>query len=174
MNTSLSSRRLGAVARALALCAAGALAVGGAMAQSTTTAPAAKPAATPAAAPAAKPASASLAKLCDTCGLVTDVNSERRKGSGGAAGIVAGAAVGGLLGNQVGEGTGNTVATVGGAVAGGIAGNEIQKRMTAKKFFVTYVTMKDGSKRKFEQEAQPGWRKGDVVKVDANGKLSKV
>ncbi len=40
-------------------------------------------------------------------------------------GGVAGAAVGGLLGNQVGRGTGRTAATVGGAAVGGFAGYKL-------------------------------------------------
>ncbi|MFC7519451.1 glycine zipper 2TM domain-containing protein [Xanthomonas populi] len=42
------------------------------------------------------------------------------------AGTVAGAAIGGLLGNQVGGGNGKKAATVLGAVAGGVAGRTIQ------------------------------------------------
>ncbi|KQQ84574.1 hypothetical protein ASF73_13465 [Xanthomonas sp. Leaf131] len=41
-------------------------------------------------------------------------------------GTVAGAVVGGLLGNQVGGGNGKKLATVAGAVAGGAAGRTIQ------------------------------------------------
>lgn len=104
--------------------------------------------------------------LCDACGTVESVKHEKRKGKGGAVGVVGGAVAGGLLGNQIGKGTGNTVATVGGAVAGGVVGNEIQKQVTSKKVWVTSVKMKDGSVKTFEQEAQPGWAAGNVVKVD--------
>lgn len=104
--------------------------------------------------------------LCDTCGTVQTVRQEKRKGKGGVLGVAGGAVAGGLLGNQVGKGTGNTVATVGGAVAGGVIGNEIQKKMTSKKVWVTSVKMKDGTVKTFEQEAQPGWAAGNVVKVD--------
>jgi outer membrane lipoprotein SlyB len=104
--------------------------------------------------------------LCDTCGTVQKVAQEKRKGKGGMVGVVGGAAAGGLIGNQVGQGTGNTIATVGGAVAGGVIGNEIQKKVTSKKVWVTSVKMKDGSVKTFEQEAQPGWAAGNVVKVD--------
>jgi uncharacterized protein YcfJ len=43
-------------------------------------------------------------------------------------GIAAGAVIGGLLGNQVGDGRGRTLATVAGAVGGGYFGNEVEKR----------------------------------------------
>ena len=42
-----------------------------------------------------------------------------------ALGMVAGAAVGGLLGHQVGKGRGQTVTTIGGAVAGAVIGDKI-------------------------------------------------
>ncbi|MEE7547130.1 glycine zipper 2TM domain-containing protein [Xanthomonas sp. Kuri4-1] len=41
-------------------------------------------------------------------------------------GTLAGAAIGGLLGNQIGGGSGKKLATVGGAVAGGATGRYIQ------------------------------------------------
>lgn len=126
----------------------------------------------PAPAPAAKTRVA-LAQ-CATCGTVQSVTLVKRKGEGGAAGIVGGAVVGGLLGNQIGKGSGNTVATVGGAVAGGYVGNEVQKRVTSKKVWVTKVKMKDGSVRTFEQEARPGWAAGNVVRVEPNNALRRL
>ncbi len=104
--------------------------------------------------------------LCDKCGTVQEVKQEKRKGKGGAIGMLGGAVAGGLLGNQVGGGTGKTIATVGGAVGGAVIGNEVQKQVTSKKVWVTTVKMKDGSIAKFEQEPQPGWAAGNVVKVE--------
>lgn len=112
--------------------------------------------------------------LCDNCATVQSVQQEERKGKGGVVGVLGGAVVGGLLGNQVGGGTGKTVATVGGAAAGAYAGNEIQKRVDKKKVWVTRVKLRDGSERSFDQEPQPEWRKGSIVRVSADGKtLSK-
>jgi uncharacterized protein YcfJ len=104
-------------------------------------------------------------KLCDVCAQVQSVHKETRKGQGGAAGIVGGAVVGGLIGNQFGHGDGKALATVGGAAAGGFAGNEVQKHVTSKDVWVTSVHMKDGSTRKFEQATAPAWKAGTVVKV---------
>ena len=106
-------------------------------------------------------------QYCGHCGTVQSVVEEKRKGEGGAVGVVGGAVVGGLLGNQVGKGNGKTVATVGGAVAD-CAGNEVQKHVTSKKVWVTRVRMKDGSLRQFEQEAQYQWKVGGVVKVQGD------
>ena len=118
-----------------------------------------------ASAPVAK---SSAPALCDACGTVTQVHEETRKGKGGALGIVGGAVVGGLLGNQVGGGTGKTLATAGGAAGGAYLGNEIQKKVNSKKVWITSVRLKDGSTRSFEQEAQPAWGVGQVVLVNGN------
>ena len=112
-----------------------------------------------------------LSSLCSTCGIVQSVQAEKREGEGGALGIVGGAVVGGLLGNQVGGGTGKTLATVGGAVGGGYLGNEAQKKLTSKTVWVTQVKMKDGSIRPFETVAQPAWTSGKVVRVNDQGQL---
>ena len=114
---------------------------------------------------------AKVAALCDSCGVVQQVRQEKRKGEGGAAGVVGGAVVGGLLGNQIGGGSGRTLATVGGAVAGGFAGNEVQKRVTSRTVWVTRVKMKNGSIRSFEQEARPAWAAGQAVRVHNNRTL---
>jgi outer membrane lipoprotein SlyB len=114
------------------------------------------------------------APICDSCGVVQQVHQEKRKGKAGSGvGVVGGAVVGGLVGNQFGGGTGKTLATIGGAVAGGFAGNEVEKHATSKTVWVTTVKMKDGKIRTFEQEAQPGWAAGNTVKVK-NKKLSRV
>lgn len=142
----------------LAMATLFALAAGGAFAQNGNLPPGI----------AKKLAQAQAQVLCNDCGTVQEVRREKRKGEGGAVGIVAGAAAGGLLGNQVGKGDGRTLATVGGAVAGGFLGNEVQKRVTAKEVWITQVKMKDGSVRNFEQEAQPAWKTGSVVKVNGS------
>lgn len=108
------------------------------------------------------------APACRDCGTVQEVRHEKQKGEGGAVGIIAGAAAGGLLGNQVGKGNGKTLATVGGAVAGGFVGNEVQKRVTSKEVWVTQIKMRDGSVRHFEHGAQPAWKTGSQVRVQGN------
>ncbi len=103
------------------------------------------------------------AQGCHDCVTVQDVHAVKRKGEGGAAGMIGGAVVGGLLGHQVGGGTGKTLATVGGAAAGAYAGNEVQKQVNSKTVWVTKVKMKDGTFRTFEQEARPAWKAGQHV-----------
>jgi outer membrane lipoprotein SlyB len=108
------------------------------------------------------------APACENCGTVQEVRHEKQKGEGGAVGIIAGAAAGGLLGNQIGGGSGKTLATVGGAVAGGFVGNEVQKRVTSKDVWVTQIRMRDGSVRNFEHAKQPAWKTGSLVRVNGN------
>jgi outer membrane lipoprotein SlyB len=119
------------------------------------------------AAQAEKARLAQVAALCDTCGIVKEVRSEKRKGKGGALGIIGGAVGGGLLGSQIGKGDGKTVATVGGAVGGAVLGNEIQKRMSKKTVHITSIQLKDGSMRTYESETAPTWGVGNSVKLDS-------
>ncbi len=114
-----------------------------------------------------KTKAAQVAALCDTCGIVTGLTSEKRKGKGGAVGIIGGAVAGGVLGNQVGKGDGNKIATVGGAVGGAVLGNEIQKRMNRKTVHISTIQLKDGSTRTYESETAPTWAVGNSVKLDS-------
>ena len=108
-----------------------------------------------------------LAALCESCGIVTGVRSEKRRGKGGALGIIGGAVGGGLLGSQVGKGDGKTLGTAGGAVGGAIIGNEIQKRMNRKTVHITSIQLKDGTTRSYESETAPTWAVGNSVKLDS-------
>ena len=80
-------------------------------------------------------------------------------------GIVGGAVVGGLLGNQVGGGRGKDVATVAGAVGGAVAGNEIEKRAGSTQHYEITVRFDDGSSRVFNETSPTAWQSGDPVKV---------
>lgn len=89
-------------------------------------------------------------------------------GSGIGVGAIAGAVVGGVLGNQVGGGTGKTVATVAGAAGGAYVGNEIEKsrqQKTADAYKVT-VRMDSGSYQTVTQGDNAGLRVGDRVRID--------
>ncbi|MCH8178783.1 MAG: glycine zipper 2TM domain-containing protein [Proteobacteria bacterium] len=111
-----------------------------------------------------QPASASTA--APRKGTVTDVREVQVKGQGSGVGVVAGAVVGGLLGNQIGRGSGNTIATVGGAVAGGYAGNEVEKNVKKTTLFKTTVKLDDGSVHEYSL----GQRYAVGARVQVNGK----
>ena len=102
---------------------------------------------------------------CAGCGVIQSTREIVQRGDGGAIGIVGGAVVGGLLGNQVGGGRGKDLATVAGAVGGAIAGNEIEKRVDTNKHYEIVVRFDDGSRRTFTETDPTAWRAGDRVKV---------
>jgi outer membrane lipoprotein SlyB len=121
--------------------------------------------------PQTLPPVAQAPAICDTCGKVEGVRSIEVAAKPSGVGVVAGAVVGGLLGNQLGGGSGKTLATVAGAVGGGYAGNEIEKRTHKGTAWEVDVRMENGEKRSFKYDTQPSWRAGDRVKV-VNGALA--
>lgn len=113
---------------------------------------------------------AKLATLCDQCAVVEGTKRETRKGDASGVGAVGGAVAGGVVGKKA---TDSTVGTIGGAAVGGLLGHQIEKRIKRSKVYVTTVTMKDGSTRKFEAANDPTWPVGTVVEVGSDSKLKK-
>ena len=107
---------------------------------------------------------------CAECGVIQSTREVVKPGDGGAIGIVGGAVVGGLLGNQVGGGRGKDIATVAGAVGGAVAGNEIEKRVDTTKHYEIVVRFDDGTSRVFTETNPTSWRAGDHVKI-VNGEI---
>lgn len=103
--------------------------------------------------------------VCKECGVVQSTREIVQPGDGGPVGIVGGAVVGGLLGNQVGKGRGKDVATVAGAVGGAVVGNEIEKRVDTTKRYEVAVRFNDGTSRVFTETRPTAWRSGDQVKL---------
>ncbi len=110
-----------------------------------------------------------LSSLCRGCAVVSREHTETRKGKASGVGAVGGAVAGGVIGNQFGHGNGKAAMTVLGAVGGGVAGNEIEKNVKKYTVWVTTVTFKDGTQKRFERTSDPGLRAGDVVTV-VNGR----
>ncbi len=109
--------------------------------------------------------------VCHSCGRVESVQVVEQQAQPSGVGMVAGAVLGGVLGNQVGGGNGRKIATVAGAVGGGYAGNEIEKRTRSTATYQVRVRMEDGDVRTFPYAQQPGWSVGDRVRV-VDGKLT--
>ena len=105
------------------------------------------------------------ARICNDCGRVESVHTVQSQADPSGVGVVGGAVVGGLLGNQVGGGTGRTLATIAGAVGGGYAGNEVEKRTRTATTYQVRVRMENGQVRNFPYNSQPNWRQGDRVRV---------
>ena len=110
-----------------------------------------------------------LTTLCASCAVVNETHTEKRKGKASGVGAVGGAVAGGVVGNKATDG--GTLGTVGGAAVGGLLGNAIEKQVKKHTVWVTSVTLKDGSTKKFEAGAAPGWKAGQVVEVSADGQL---
>lgn len=102
---------------------------------------------------ASRPAPVAQAQpVCVNCGTVeavTPVQRDAKSGSG--LGVVAGGALGAVVGNQIGKGGGRAVATILGAVGGGLAGNAIEKNMKKETVYQVQVRMEDGSIRTLQQ-----------------------
>ncbi len=112
-------------------------------------------------------APAAPAVVCANCGTVETVTPlQRDAAQGSGAGVVAGAVLGGLVGNQFGGGDGKTLATIAGAVGGGYAGNAVEKKMKKVTVYQVEVRMANGTTRTFEQSSPAAI--GAQVKVEGN------
>jgi len=89
-------------------------------------------------------------------------------------GTVAGAALGGLLGNSIGHGGGRAAATVIGAVGGGIAGNAIERHATAQDGQEIVIRLDSGTTIAVVQGAAQGFETGQRVRVLTGPKGSRV
>ena len=115
---------------------------------------------------------AASSTVCSPCGTVTKVTAHSKRPKGSGVGLVAGAVVGGLVGNQFGHGSGNALATVGGAVAGGVAGNEIERGSKQRPtVYVTDIRMDDGTRR--EITLGHAFAVGTRVSVNGNHVVAK-
>ena len=116
------------------------------------------------------PEKSQLQRLCKDCSFVSNVHTETRQGKSSGVGVVGGAVVGGLLGNQVGGGTGKALMTLGGAAAGGYAGNQIEKNSNKHTVWVVRLVHKDGRAQTREFSNDPQLRAGDTV-ASRDGRL---
>ncbi len=98
---------------------------------------------------------------------ITPITTQQGKETG--VGIVGGAVVGGLLGNQIGNGNGRTLATVAGALGGGYAGHEAENYYHRNTEYRVTVRMDNGATRSFNYKAAPGFQVGDRVHVENGG-----
>lgn len=89
-------------------------------------------------------------------------------------GTLAGAAIGGILGYQVGGGVGKTVTTIAGAAGGAYLGHELEKKHPKDdRVYKVIMRMDDGSMQSFAQESEPILKQGDRVKI-TKGVVSKL
>jgi len=106
-----------------------------------------------------------VAARCNDCGVIESVREIEARGEGTGLGVVGGAVVGGVLGNQVGGGRGKDVATVLGAVGGAVAGNEVERRARSSVNTSVTVRMEGGGTRVLRETGASAWRAGDRVRI---------
>jgi outer membrane lipoprotein SlyB len=95
--------------------------------------------------------------ICAVCGTVESVTAvEHDAAQGSGIGVIAGAALGGIVGNQFGGGAGKDLATIAGMAAGGWAGNTVEKKIKKETIFEVKVRMEDGTVRKLQQKTSIG------------------
>ena len=101
------------------------------------------------------------------------IQSDGATGNNIGLGTLAGAVVGGVLGNQVGGGRGNTAATVIGAAGGAYVGHQIENQPSQKAdAYKITVRMEDGAYQAVTQDKHADLRVGDRVRLD-NGVLQR-
>ena len=114
------------------------------------------------------PAVAQAGPGCANCGVVTSVKPVRQQARTSKVGLIGGAVVGGLVGNEIGDG--NPLATAGGAVGGAYLGNKIGQRVQSGTRYRVVVRMDNGGTRTLTYASNPGFRTGSHVRV-VNGRL---
>ena len=120
--------------------------------------------------------SASEARVVQTVayGTVESVRAVRITEDKPFVGTVTGAALGGLLGNQIGHGGGRAAATVIGAVGGGIAGNAVERHVTAQDGQEVVVRLESGNTIAVVQPGMQNFSIGERVRVLTGPKGTRV
>ncbi len=108
-------------------------------------------------------------------GLVEGVRQVTFEGSKSGVGTIAGGAIGGVAGSNIGGGNrGSAVGTILGAVAGGVAGNMIEQGATKKQGLEITVKLDNGELRAITQEADEAFRSGERVRLLSGGGVTRV
>jgi outer membrane lipoprotein SlyB len=107
-------------------------------------------------------------------GTIESVRPVQLKEDHAPVGTVAGAAVGGLLGNSIGHGGARAVTTLLGAVGGGLAGNAIEHKATAQDGEEIVVRLDNGTTIAVVQGGPQGFEAGQRVRVLSGSKGSRV
>lgn len=108
-------------------------------------------------------------------GVVESVRQVSIEGSKSGVGTIAGGAIGGVAGSNIGGGNrGSAVGTILGAVAGGVAGNMIEQGTTKKQGLEITVKLDNGELRAITQEADEAFRPGERVRLLSGGGVTRV
>ena len=104
------------------------------------------------------------APACADCGRVLSITVTEKAGEYSAVGVLAGGALGAVLGNQVGGGLGKDLATLAGAAGGAYAGKKIEEKIKTHKVWTVTVLYANESKASFDFTHDPGFQVGDKVR----------
>lgn len=86
------------------------------------------------------------------------------------AGMIAGAALGGVAASTIGGGTGRTLATIGGGILGALAGNAVENQMGKTQGLEITVRLDNGETRVIAQAADVAISPGQRVRlISGNG-----
>lgn len=108
-------------------------------------------------------------------GVVESVRQVTIEGSKSGVGTIAGGAIGGVAGSNIGGGNrGSAVGTILGAVAGGLAGNAIEQGTTKKPGLEITVKLDNGELRAITQDADENFRPGERVRLLSGGGVTRV
>jgi len=113
---------------------------------------------------------AKVAAVCTNCATVTSVRAVKQQGEAGLLGPIAGTAIGGVVGSQIGSGSGRTIATIAGAAGGAALGTEAERRYKSTTHYVVGVRLNDGTTQSFTYGSTPGVQEGDKVRI-VDGRL---
>lgn len=98
-------------------------------------------------------------------GIVQSVREVRIEGTKSGIGTLAGGAIGGVLGNQIGAGAGRTLATIGVGLAGAAAGSAVEEGTTRQRGLEVTVRLDNGRTVAVTQAADVSLVPGDRVRV---------
>ena len=108
-------------------------------------------------------------------GVVESVRQVTIEGSKSGVGTLAGGAIGGVAGSNIGGGNrGSAVGTILGAVAGGLAGNAIEEGTTKKPGLEITVKLDNGELRAVTQDADESFRPGERVRLLSGNGVTRV
>ena len=108
-------------------------------------------------------------------GVVESVRPVTLEGNQSGVGTVAGAAIGGIAGSNIGGGNrGSAVGTILGAIGGAVAGHAIEEGTTKKPGIEITVRFHNGSMSAITQEADEQFHPGDRVRVLSDGRTTRV
>ena len=108
-------------------------------------------------------------------GVVESVRQVTIEGSKSGVGTIAGGAIGGVAGSNIGGGNrGSAVGTILGAVAGGVGGDAIERGTTKKQGLEITVKLDNGELRAITQEADESFRPGERVRLLSGSGVTRV